>query len=130
MLEKMKAPTSSRQKIGGRILRLFTAKRPRMSTLGSSFLCLVFSIRGLNSTSRPGIRVKTASRLKKMDFISTRDISRPMRNCIKARAPRPLRVVREEALTSGMALARAAVAARTGSRVSRSAVKRWHRMTA
>ena len=98
--------------------------------LGISFLCRVLSIRGLNRTSSPGIRVNTDSRLSIIALMSTMAISMPMVNFIKARAARPLTVVRDEALISGMALLRASTAASRAFLVSCSSENRWHRMMA
>ena len=80
--------------------------------------------------SRPGMRVNTDSRLKRMALISTVAMSRPMPKCMKARAPSPEMVVREEELISGMAFARAAMQASRVSLVSCSSEKRWQRMMA
>ena len=49
---------------------------------------------------------------------------------MKPSAARPDTVVRDEALISGMALLRAVMQASRAVRVSRSSVKRWHRMMA
>ena len=84
--------------------RVLTAALPTAVILGMRFLCLVLSIRGLNSISRPGMRVNTDSRLNRMALMSTTDRSRPMPNCIKLSAARPLMVVSEEEEISGMAL--------------------------
>ena len=87
-------------------------------------------MRGQNSTSRPGIRVNTDRRLRRIALISTMAMSIPMANSMKPRAARPLTVVREEALISGMALLRAAMAASRAPRASCSSENRWHSMMA
>ena len=84
----------------------------------------------LNSIKRPGIRVNTVRRLRRIALISTTAMSRPMPKCIKARAPRPEMVVRLLEQISGMDLLRASTQASREGRVSCSAENRWHRMMA
>ena len=81
-------------------------------------------MRGANSTKSPGIRVNTDRRLKRIAFISTMDMSMPILNFMKASAAKPLMVVSEEPLISGMALDRAAIAASRALFVSCSSEKR------
>ena len=79
---------------------------------------------------RPGIRVNTDSKLRKMDFTSTMAMSAPIENFIKANAPKPPMVVSEDAPISGIALLSAAIAASMAGLVSFSSEKRWHKMMA
>ncbi|EJX02587.1 hypothetical protein EVA_09306 [gut metagenome] len=58
------------------------------------------------------------------------DISRPMVNFIKDSAIRPLMVVSDDALISGMAFAKASMQASREGFVSCSSEKRWQRMMA
>ena len=83
-------------KTGGIMYLVLIAKRPITDTSGNNFLCLVLSIRGVNSISKPGIRVNTDNRLKKIDLISTMDISKPIPNSMNPNAAKPLMVVIEE----------------------------------
>ena len=91
---------------------------------------MVLSISLLKSISRPGIRVKTDKRLKRIALISTVDKSIPILKCIKAKAARPDIVVRDEEEISGIALAKAAIQASRAGWVSCSSLKRWHRIMA
>lgn len=116
--------------------RMGITRRPRIASFptgvmsGSSRRWRVRSISGENSISNPGISVNTDSRLSRMALMSTTAMSRPMPNCMKPSAARPLTVVSDEALISGMAFASASMhASRTGF-VSCSSEKRWHRMMA
>ena len=98
--------------------------------MGIRFLWRVLSISLLNSTSRPGISVKTQSILNRIALIRTVARSRPMPKCMNASAARPLMVVSEEEEISGMALESAAIQASRVGIVSCSSLKRWHRMMA
>ena len=100
--------------------RDFTANLPIKVILGRSFLWRVRSIKGLKSIKSPGIRVNTDRRLRKMDLISTMAMSRPMANSMKPSAAKPLMVVREEALISGMDLLSAKIQASLAPIFSRS----------
>ena len=126
----MNAPTRRMANSGGTTRRVFTANLPIGVMFGSSFLWRVRSISGLNSIRSPGIRVNTDNRLNRMALTRTSAMSRPILNSMKPSAARPDTVVRDEALISGMALLRAVMQASRAVRVSRSSVKRWHRMMA
>ena len=67
----MKPPMTSATNNGGIIKRVFTASRPQAEILGTKLRWCVRSMRELKLNSSPGISVKTASRLRIMDFIST-----------------------------------------------------------
>ena len=129
-MAKTAAATMMTPKIGGMIKRVLMSNLPTAVILGIRFLWRVLSISLLNSTSRPGISVKTQSILNRIALIRTVARSRPMPKCMNASAARPLIVVREEEEISGIALESAAMqASRVGS-VSCSSLKRWHRMMA
>ena len=87
-------------------------------------------MRGANSTSRPGIRVNTDSKLSSTAFIKTIAMSRPTENFINPSAIRPLMVVREEAEISGIALDSAAIQASRTGRASCSSENLWHKIMA
>ena len=130
MLAKTAAAMTMTAKIGGTTYRVFTSNLPTAVILGMRFLWRVLSMKRLNSTSKPGIRVNTASILNKMALISTTARSRPMPKCINPSAARPLMVVSEEEEISGIALESAAMQASRVFSVSCSSLKRWHRMMA
>ena len=97
---------------------VFTSNFPTTVIGGIRFLCLVLSIRLLNSIRRPGMRVNTERRLIMIALIRTTARSRPIRKCIKASAARPDTVVREEDEISGIALLKAAMQASLAGLVS------------
>ena len=70
-----KAPASTRAKMGGMTYRVFTATRPQAVILGTKLRWWVLSMPREKSISRPGIRVKTVSRLRRMALISTTPMS-------------------------------------------------------